>query len=149
MHILNVNLIGVFFIPKILNSGIWILRHIFAVKYKILSERSFLNDLAQSTIWAKFGSMQISTEPQWLKNGATFGITLTNGTTYGATKSTWLRAPLSAVKEDRRSTCLSCRCLSYTVASRAFVCQMPPVKGAPLISPEKNRGENLSKTSEL
>ena len=39
--------------------------------------------------------------------------------------------------------------LSYTVASRAFVCQMPTVKGAPLISPEKKRGENLSKTSEL
>jgi len=33
-------------------------------------------------------------------------------------------------------------CLSYTVASRAFVCQMPPVKGVPLISPEKKRGEN-------
>ena len=51
------------------------------------------NDLAQTTNWAKtliFGLTQNPTEPQWLKNGATFGTAILDkekyGTTYDATK---------------------------------------------------------------
>lgn len=41
--------------------------HFSQLNIKFLSERSIFNDLAQTT-----------PEPQWLKNGATFGITLAN-----------------------------------------------------------------------
>ena len=48
--------------------------HFSQLNIKFLSERSFANDLAQTTIWATMA-----------QNGATFGITLTNKEKYGTT----------------------------------------------------------------
>ena len=56
MHLLNVNLIGVFFIPKTLKSGIGILRHIFRSWIYKYQKNNFRKEhfqwLSTTTMWA-------------------------------------------------------------------------------------------------